>query len=117
MRHSYAGRQLSRESDTRRALFRNLVTDFLRHGRIQTTAMKVKEFQPIAEGIITLGRGGTIHERRRAAAYVTDYSVVQKLFSEIGPRMKDRKGGYTRMVRTGPRKGDGAEMAILELVD
>lgn len=117
MRHSYAGRGLSRESDTRRALFRGLVTDFLRHGRIETTMMKLKEVQPIAEGIITLGRGGTLTERRRAAAYVTDYAVVQKLFSEIGPRLKDRKGGYTRLIRTGLRKGDNSQMAILEFVE
>jgi large subunit ribosomal protein L17 len=116
MRHSYSGRQFGRSTHDRRALFRNLVTDFLRHGRVQTTAMKAKEIQPIAEGIITLGRGGSIHERRRAAAYLTDYEVVQRVFSEIGPRFKERNGGYTRIVRVGPRKGDGAEVAVLELV-
>ena len=117
MRHKVAGRQLSRTPGERKALFRILVTDFLRHGRVTTTAMKAKEVRPIAEKIITLGRGGSLHERRQAAAFLTDAGVVEKVFSEIGPKMKARNGGYTRITRVGSRKGDAAEMAVIELVE
>jgi large subunit ribosomal protein L17 len=117
MRHSVSGRQFGRPSHERRALYRNLVTDFLRHGRVTTTVEKAKEIKPMAEKIITLGRGGTLHERRQAASFLTDASVVTRVFSEIAPKFKERNGGYTRIVRLGPRKGDAAEMATLELVE
>ncbi len=117
MRHNVAGRQFSRTSAERRALFRNLVTDFLRHGRVTTTVEKAKEVKPLAEEIITLGRGGSLHQRRRAAAFLTDGAVVARVFSELGPKFKARNGGYARIVRLGPRKGDAAEMAVLELVE
>ncbi|MSQ08385.1 MAG: 50S ribosomal protein L17 [Dehalococcoidia bacterium] len=117
LRHSVKGRQLSREGDTRQALFRNLVTDFLRHGKVVTTVEKAKEIKPMAERVITLARGGSLHQRRQAAAFLTDASVVRTVFSELGPRFKTRNGGYTRIVRLGPRKGDAAEMATLELVE
>lgn len=117
MRHNVTGRQLSRNSAGRQALFRVLVTDFLRHGHVTTTIDKAKEVKPLAEKIITLGRGGTLHERRQAAAYLTDGAVVAHVFSELGPKFKARNGGYARIVRLGPRKGDAAEMALLELVE
>ena len=117
MRHSVKGRQLSRDMDTRQALFRNLVTDFLRHGKVVTTVEKAKEIKPMAERVITLARGGSLHQRRQAAAFLTDASVVRSVFSDLGPRFKTRNGGYTRIVRLGPRKGDAAEMATLELVE
>lgn len=117
MRHRVSGRQFSRERDTRQALFRNLVTDFLRHGRVETTVPKAKEIRSMAERVITLGRGGSLHERRKATAFLTDYKVVEKVFSEYGPRYKERNGGYTRVTRMGPRRGDAAEMAVVELVE
>ena len=117
MRHKVSGRRLSRAKDELIALHRILVTDFLRHGHVETTVPKAKEIKPMAEKIITLGRGGSVHQRRKAAAFLTDYSVVEKVFTEYGPRFKDRKGGYTRITRTAPRRGDGAEMAVLELVE
>jgi large subunit ribosomal protein L17 len=117
MRHRVAGRQLSRESYERQALLKVLVTDFLRHGRVKTTVYKAKEIKPIAEKMITLGRGGSLHERRQAAAFITDYSVVSHVFADLGPRFKDRNGGYTRIVRIGARKGDASELAVLELVE
>jgi large subunit ribosomal protein L17 len=97
-------------------MFRIMVTDLLRHGRIKTTESKAKEIRPIAEKMITLGKGGSLHERRQAAAFITDDSVVKKVFDEIAPRYKERNGGYTRLVRLGPRKGDAVEVALLELV-
>jgi large subunit ribosomal protein L17 len=97
-------------------MYRVLVTDLLRHGHVTTTHTKAMEIRPIAERMITLGRAGTLHDRRLAAAYVTDAKVVDSLFSDLGPRLKDRSGGYTRVVQLGPRKGDAAEMALLEIV-
>ncbi len=117
MRHSVSGRQFGRPMAQRRALYRALVTDFLRRGRMTTTAPRAKEIKPIAEKMITLGRGGSLHQRRQAAAYITDQEVVDKVFTEIGPKFKARNGGYTRLTRLGPRKGDAAEMAVLELVE
>ncbi len=97
-------------------MFRNLVTDLLRYERIKTTEAKAKETRVMAEKIISLGKGGTLHDRRRALAFLTDERVVEKVFNQIGPRYSDRHGGYTRIVKVGPRLGDGAEIVQLELI-
>jgi large subunit ribosomal protein L17 len=116
MRHQIAGRKFDRSTSQRRALFRGLVTDLLRYEKIRTTEAKAKEVQPMAEKMITLGKDGTLHARRQASSFVTDPSVVKKVFDEIGPRYADRPGGYTRIVKLGRRLGDGAAVAQLELV-
>jgi large subunit ribosomal protein L17 len=116
MRHRVAGRRLSRSSGHRKALYRNLVTDLLRHEKIVTTEAKAREAGPLAEKMITLGKQGTLHARRQALAFVIDKKVVDKVFGEFGPRYADRPGGYTRLTKLGPRLGDGAPMAQLELV-
>lgn len=117
MRHRVAGRHLGRETSHRLALYRNLVTDLLRYERITTTEAKAKEIRPMAEHIITLGRKGGVHNRRQAGRFVYDSRVVRKIFDEIGPRMSTRPGGYLRITGLEPRKGDGARMATIELVD
>ena len=117
MRHRLSGRKFGRASGPRRAMFRIMVTEFLRHGRITTTVAKAKEVRRFAERMLTLSRGGTLHDRRRAAAFITDSRVINLMFDELGPRFKDRSGGYTRIVKLGLRRGDAAEMAVLELVD
>ncbi len=117
MRHRVHGRHLGRDTAHRTAMFRNLVTDLLRYERITTTEAKAKEIRPIAEKIITLGRRGDLHARRQALSYVYDPHVVKKIFDEIAPRMKDRPGGYLRITSVEARKGDGARMASIELVD
>lgn len=117
MRHRVAGRHLGRETSHRLSLYRNLVTDLLRYERITTTEAKAKEIRPMAEKIITLGRRGDLHARRQAMRFVYDTKVVKKIFDEIGPRMKERPGGYLRITGLEPRKGDGARMASIELVD
>ncbi len=117
MRHNNAGKQLGRDSKHRRSLFRNLVTALLEHGKIETTVTKAKEIKPIAEKIITIGKRGTLHDRRQVLAYVKSETVVSKLFESIAPRLLDRAGGYFRVVRTRRRLGDSAEMAIIEFVD
>lgn len=117
MRHRVAGRHLGRDTAHRRALYRNLVTDLLRYERITTTEAKAKEIRPMAEKIITLGRRGDLHSRRQALRFVYDPKVVAKVFDDIGPRMRDRPGGYLRITALEPRKGDGAKMAAIELVD
>ena len=116
MRHRKAGRHLGRTPAHRRALFRNQVTDLLRHERIVTTEAKAKEVRGLAEGMITLGKKGALSHRRQALAFVYDETVVRKLFDELGPRYEERNGGYTRLTKLGPRKGDNAPMAQLELV-
>jgi len=117
MRHKKAGKQLGRDTKHRRALFRNLVTSFLEHGKIKTTVSKAKAIKSIAEKMITTGKRGKLHDRRRALAYIKSESVVTKLFDQIAPRFLDRSGGYVRIVRTKRRLGDSAPMAIVELVD
>lgn len=117
MRHHVAGRTLSRPTGHRVLMYRNLVTDLLRYGKIVTTEAKAKEVQGMAERIITLGKGGTLHSRRQALAFVTDKEVVAKVFDELAPRYAQRPGGYTRIAKLGPRLGDGAPMAQLELVE
>jgi len=116
MRHQVKRRYLRRDSAHRRALLRNLVTSFLDKERMRTTLAKAKATRPVAEKMITLGKRGTLHARRQAFAYLTRETVVKKLFDEIAPRFSQRPGGYTRIIRTAPRSGDGASMALLELV-
>lgn len=117
MRHRKAGRHLGRDTAHRRALYRNLVTDLLRYERIVTTEAKAKEIRPIAEKLVTLGRRGDLHARRQALRYLYDTRVVGHLFDDIAPRMAGRPGGYLRIIRLEPRKGDGAKMAAIEFVD
>ena len=117
MRHRVHGRHLGRDTSHRLSLYRNLVTDLLRYERITTTEAKAKEIRPMAERIITLGRRGDLHARRQAMRFVFDPKVVKKVFDEIGPRMATRPGGYLRITGLESRKGDGARMAVIELVD
>src|SRR3712207_5202609 len=117
MRHHRSGKKLGRDSAHRRALYANLAGALIEHGRIQTTEAKAKAVKPIAEQMITLGRRGDLHARRQALAYLRSQDVVHKLFSDVGPRFADRPGGYSRIVKIGPRQGDAAEMVYLELVD
>ena len=116
MAHRIAGRRLDRDSDHRRSLFRNLITDLLRYEHIVTTEAKAKEVRGVAEKVITLGKDGTLPARRQALAWITDEDVLRKLFSEIAPRYATRPGGYTRIVKLGQRQGDGAPTVQLELV-
>jgi len=113
MRHRKAGRKLGRSSGHRKALYRNLITELFRHERIN----KAKAIRPLAEKLITLGKRGDLHARRLAAARLNDPLVVKKLFDELAPRYENRPGGYTRILKLGRRQGDGAEMAIIELVE
>ena len=117
MRHQRAGKKLGRDSAHRKALYSNLAGALIEHGRIKTTVTKAKAVKPIAEQMITLGRRGDLHARRQAAAFLRSRDVVHKLFAEIGPRFKDRPGGYARIIKIGPRAGDAAEMVYLELVE
>jgi large subunit ribosomal protein L17 len=117
MRHAKAGKKLGRDSAHRKALYSNLAGALIEHGRIRTTEAKAKAVKPIAEKMITLGRRGDIAARRQATAYLRSNDVVHKLFAEIAPRFADRPGGYSRIVKLGPRQGDAAEMVYLELVD
>jgi large subunit ribosomal protein L17 len=116
MRHLVRGKKLGRNSSHRKALLRNLVTSFLEKERIRTTLAKAKAARPIAEKMITLAKKNNLHARRQALEVVYKRDVVKKLFDDIGPRFQERPGGYTRIIKLGPRMGDGAEMAILELV-
>lgn len=116
MRHRVKRYQLRRNTAHRRALLRNLVTSLLEKERIKTTLAKAKAARPVAEKMITLARKNTLAARRLALAYLTKEAAVQKLFAELGPRFKERPGGYTRIVKIGPRSGDGAPMALLELL-
>jgi large subunit ribosomal protein L17 len=117
MRHQRAGRKLGRDSAHRKALYANLASALIEHGRIKTTEAKAKEVRPIAEQMITLGKRGDLHAHRQAVAYLRSKSVAHKLFSDVAPRFAERPGGYTRVVKLGPRPGDAAPMAYLELVD
>ena len=116
MRHLKSGRQLSRNSSHRWALMRNLITALLREEKIQTTDPKAKELRRWVDRVITLGKRGDLHARRQAAAIIFDKAVVKKLFDTIGPRFKDRPGGFTRIIKLGIRHGDAAQMALIELV-
>ena len=114
--HRVAGRKLSRYKDQRVALLRGLAGDLIRHERITTTLAKAKETRVVAEKLITHGKKGTLHHRRLALAQIPDKKVVAKVFDEVAPRYAERPGGYTRIIRLGRRQGDGAAMAIIELV-
>ena len=116
MRHRVHGRKLGRPTPHRRALLRNLCTSLFEHGRITTTVQKAKEVRPVAEKLITLGKRDTLHARRRAAGFLLKAAVVQELFGTIAARYADRNGGYTRIVKLGSRAGDGADLAIIELL-
>jgi large subunit ribosomal protein L17 len=116
MRHRNYGRKLSRNTSHRRALLRNLVTSLILEERITTTLAKAKAARGIAEEMITLGKRGDLHARRLAAAYCMTAAAVKKLFDDVAKRYADRSGGYTRIVKTGWRKGDGADTAVLELI-
>lgn len=109
-------RKLGRRTDHRKAMLRNQVTSLFKYGKIETTLTRAKETQRMAEKMITLGKRGDLHARRQVLAYIFDKDVVAKLFDEIAPDYSDRNGGYTRIMKLGPRRGDGAEIAILELV-
>jgi large subunit ribosomal protein L17 len=115
--HRVDGRKLGRPTDHRLALFRNLVTDLLKYEKIITTEAKAKEVKGMAEKIITLGKRGDLHARRQAMRFVYDKKVVEKVFDELAPRYADRPGGYSRLIKIGPRLGDGAAMAQLQLVE
>jgi len=114
--HRIDGRKLGRPTDHRLAMFRNLVTDLLRHEKIITTEAKAREVRGLAEKVITLGKRGDLNARRLALRFVYDKKVVTKVFDDLAPRYADRPGGYSRMVKLGPRLGDGAHMAQLELI-
>lgn len=116
MRHKNAGRKLSRNTSHRRALLRNLVTSFLEHGRLMTTLPKAKEIRPLAEKMITLGKRDNLHARRQVHAYLLKDDTAQKVFSTIAPKFAGRNGGYSRIIKLGNRKGDGADLAIIELL-
>jgi len=117
MRHARSGKKLGRDMAHRKALYASLAGAVIEHGRIKTTVTKAKAVKPIAEQLITLGRRGDIHSRRQAVAFLRSKEIVHKLFAELGPRFADRPGGYLRITRIGPRAGDAAELAYLELVD
>jgi large subunit ribosomal protein L17 len=117
MRHGMSGRKLNRTSSHRKAMFANMVNALLKHEQIKTTLPKAKDLRPIAEKIISLGKSGTLHDRRRAYAILRDDAVVSKLFSVLAERYKNRQGGYIRVLKAGFRYGDCAPMAFIELVD
>ena len=109
-------RKLGRPTAHRKSMLRNQTTDLLRNGRITTTVTRAKETRRMAEKMITLGKRGDLHARRQALAYIYDEDVVRELFDNIAPKYADRNGGYTRIIKTGPRRGDAAEMCFIELV-
>ena len=116
MRHRNEGRKLSRNTSHRRALLRNLVTSLLEHGRLMTTLPKAKEVRPLAERMITLGKRDNLHARRQVHSYLLKDDTARKVFTTIAPKFADRKGGYSRIIKLGNRKGDGADLAIIELL-
>jgi large subunit ribosomal protein L17 len=116
MRHSVKGRKLGRTTAHRQALLRNLITSLFEKERIRTTLAKAKEARSLAEKVITLAKKNTLHSRRQAAKHLAKESALKKLFDDLGPRFSERPGGYTRVVKLGLRSGDGASMAMLELV-
>jgi len=116
MRHRVVGRKLGRRANHRWAVYRNQVTALLAHEKLTTTEAKAKEIRGLAEKMVTLGKDGSLASRRRALAFITDKKVVEKLFNEIAPDYADRSGGYTRLVKLGPRLGDNAPMVQIELI-
>ena len=117
MRHRKAGRQLRRTTEQKLALMRNLAQSLIEHGAIETTEAKAKELRPFVEKLITKAKTGTLHARRLAGRHVQRRETADKLFQEVGPKFATRNGGYTRILKTGHRKGDGAEMARIELIE
>jgi large subunit ribosomal protein L17 len=117
VRHHRAGKKLGRDASHRKALYANLAGSLIEHGRIKTTEAKAKAVKPFAEQMITLGKRGDLHARRLALAELRSQDVVHVLFADVAPRFTDRPGGYTRIVKLGPRQGDAADMVYLELVD
>lgn len=116
MRHRNANRKLSRNTSHRRSLLRNMVTSFLEHGRLMTTLPKAKEIRPLAEKMITLGKRDTLHARRQVQSYLLKDATAKKVFDTIAPKFSGRNGGYSRIIKLGNRKGDGADLAIIELL-
>ena len=112
----FGTRKLGRTSDQRKAMLRQLTTDLLEHGKLETTVYRAKEVQPVVEKMITLGKKGDLAAYRRALAFITKEDVANKLFKEVAPKYADRNGGYTRVTRLGTRRGDAAEVAVIELV-
>jgi len=117
MRHGNSGRKLNRTASHRRAMFRNMADALIKHEQIITTLPKAKELRPVVDKLITLGKRGDLHARRLAAGQMNDEAMVKKLFDVLGPRYAERNGGYTRVLKAGFRHGDGAPMAVIELVD
>lgn len=117
MRHRMSGRKLNRKSQHRRAMFSNMAAALIKHEQITTTLPKAKELKPIVDKLITLGKKGRLHDRRRAFAMLRDDATTAKLFESLGPRYEERSGGYTRVLKAGFRYGDSAPMAVIELVD
>ncbi len=109
-------RKLGRTTDQRRAMLRAMVTYLLENGKIETTVTRAKEVRAVAEKLITIGKTSTLHSKRQVYAFITKESVAKKVFDEIAPKYADKNGGYTRVIKTGPRRGDAAEMAIIELI-
>ena len=117
MRHKMHGRKLNRKSQHRKAMFSNMAAALIKHEQITTTLPKAKELRPVVEKLITLGKKGRLHDRRRAFAFLRDDAMTAKLFETLGPRYKERSGGYTRVLKAGFRYGDSAPMAVIELVE
>ena len=115
-KQGYSGRHFGRKTGVRLSMYRNLVTSLLKHDKMVTTEAKAKEIKPMAEKMITLAKKGDLSSRRAALAFINEENTVQRLFSEVAPKYKERTGGYTRTTRLGPRIGDGAEMVKIELV-
>ncbi len=116
MRHQKKGRKLGRDASHRRAMLRNLVSSLIDKGAVRTTDQKAKEARALADRVITFAKRGDLHSRRQALRIIEDKSIVKKLFDEIAPKLADRNGGYTRIIKMGTRKGDGASISLLELV-
>ena len=117
MRHRVAHRKLSRTTEHRLSLLRNMAASLITHERIRTTVAKAKELRPFVEKLVTLGKRDSLHARRRALSILSSKTVVRRLFSDVSPRFSERPGGYTRILKLGPRQGDGAPMAFIEFVD
>ncbi len=117
MRHGYRGRRFNRSAEHRKAMFANMCQALIKHEQIVTTLPKAKDLRPVVEKLITLGKRGDLHARRQAIAQIKDIELVKKLFDVLGPRYKDRNGGYTRVLKAGFRFGDNAAMAVIEFVD
>ncbi|MCZ8102513.1 MAG: 50S ribosomal protein L17 [Burkholderiales bacterium] len=117
MRHGYRGRRFARSAEHRKAMFMNMSQALIKHEQIVTTLQKAKDLRPVVEKLVTLGKRGDLHARRQAIAQIQDIVLVKKLFEVLGPRYKDRSGGYTRVLKAGFRFGDNAAMAVIEFVD